>query len=194
MPVLATNTTVTINPCDINDNRPSWPSDPITFNWPENAIPGIVGTLRAADADHGTRGKVQYSLVNTTAAALQGFLLSGSDSQGLLFRQVADREVQAEYSVEVRATDGFPVSGGKLDCTFSGLPCLLCFACLDVDCTMSNSDVIIAVSSTLRLGSDLARYRVFLRAIFAQFDAEAPYMRYCCAHILMLLLSSILCL
>ena len=54
---------------------------------------------------------------------------------------------------------------------------LLRFAA-DVECAVSNSDVIIAVSSTLRFASDLARYRSFIRTIFAEFNAEAPFMRY----------------
>ncbi|XP_068134762.1 protocadherin Fat 1 isoform X2 [Hyperolius riggenbachi] len=91
---------------DVNDNAPEFSSDPYSVTVFENTEPKTpVARVQAVDADIGLNHKVQYSLVNSAEGQF-----SVDESSGIITLEKAlDREIQAIYTLTVKATDqGLP--------------------------------------------------------------------------------------
>ncbi|XP_063314156.1 protocadherin Fat 1 isoform X2 [Pelobates fuscus] len=91
---------------DINDNAPEFSADPYTVTVFENTEPKTPLTrVQAIDADTGLNQKVQYSLVNSAEGQFSIDELSGT----IILEKPLDRELQAAYTLAVKATDqGLP--------------------------------------------------------------------------------------
>ncbi|KAM4709804.1 protocadherin Fat 1 [Discoglossus pictus] len=91
---------------DVNDNAPEFSADPYTVTVFENTEPKAPLTrVQAVDADAGLNHKVQYSLVNSAEGQFSIDELSGIIS----LEKPLDRELQAVYTLTVKATDqGLP--------------------------------------------------------------------------------------
>ncbi|XP_053559873.1 protocadherin Fat 1 isoform X2 [Bombina bombina] len=91
---------------DVNDNAPEFSADPYTVTVFENTEPKTPLTrVQAIDADAGLNHKVQYSLVNSAEGQFSIDELSGIIS----LEKPLDRELQAVYTLTVKATDqGLP--------------------------------------------------------------------------------------
>ncbi|KAL4226469.1 hypothetical protein ACF0H5_014452 [Mactra antiquata] len=65
MPALSTTTTVNVIISDVNDNTPTFVTNPYHMTTPEDTSVGsIVGTVVANDADSGSAGEVSYTITN----------------------------------------------------------------------------------------------------------------------------------
>uniref|UniRef100_A0A8C5P6Y2 FAT atypical cadherin 1 n=1 Tax=Leptobrachium leishanense TaxID=445787 RepID=A0A8C5P6Y2_9ANUR len=91
---------------DINDNAPEFSADPYTVTVFENTEPKTPLTrVQAVDADAGLNQKVQYSFVNSAEGHFSIEELSGT----IILEKPLDRELQAVYTLTVKATDqGLP--------------------------------------------------------------------------------------
>ncbi|XP_075466227.1 protocadherin Fat 1 isoform X4 [Ascaphus truei] len=91
---------------DVNDNAPEFSADPYTVTVFENTEPKTpLARVQAIDADAGLNQKVQYSLVNSAEGQFSIDELSGIIS----LEKPLDRELQAVYTLTVKATDqGLP--------------------------------------------------------------------------------------
>ncbi|MGH0159301.1 UNVERIFIED_CONTAM: hypothetical protein FKN15_036964 [Acipenser sinensis] len=87
---------------DVNDNAPEFSSDPYTVTVFENTeLKTLVTRIQATDPDTGLNSKVLYSFVDSADGHFSIDELSGIIS----LEKPLDREVQAMYSLTVRATD-----------------------------------------------------------------------------------------
>ncbi|XP_058883158.1 protocadherin Fat 1-like isoform X5 [Acipenser ruthenus] len=87
---------------DVNDNAPEFSSDPYTITVFENTeLKTLVTRIHATDPDTGFNSKVLYSFVDSADGHFSINELSGIIS----LEKPLDREVQAMYSLTVRATD-----------------------------------------------------------------------------------------
>ncbi|MGH0176874.1 UNVERIFIED_CONTAM: hypothetical protein FKN15_016909 [Acipenser sinensis] len=87
---------------DVNDNAPEFSSDPYTVTVFENTeLKTLVTRIQATDPDTGFNSKVLYSFVDSAGGHFSINELSGIIS----LEKPLDREVQAMYSLTVRATD-----------------------------------------------------------------------------------------
>uniref|UniRef100_A0A6I8R583 FAT atypical cadherin 1 n=1 Tax=Xenopus tropicalis TaxID=8364 RepID=A0A6I8R583_XENTR len=91
---------------DVNDNAPEFSADPYTVTVYENTEPQTpLLRVQAIDADLGLNHKVQYSLVSSAEGQFSIDELSGIIS----LEKPLDRELQAVYTLTVKATDqGLP--------------------------------------------------------------------------------------
>ncbi|XP_041081573.1 protocadherin Fat 1-like isoform X3 [Polyodon spathula] len=87
---------------DVNDNAPEFSSDPHTVTVFENTeLKTLITRIQATDPDTGLNSKVLYSFVDSADGHFFIDELSGIIS----LEKPLDREVQAMYSLTVRATD-----------------------------------------------------------------------------------------
>ncbi|XP_051891479.1 protocadherin Fat 1a isoform X7 [Pristis pectinata] len=87
---------------DVNDNAPVFSSDPYTVSVFENtANKTLLTRVQAADPDAGLNRKVLYSLTDSANDHFSIDELSGIIS----LEKPLDRELQASYSLTVKATD-----------------------------------------------------------------------------------------
>jgi hypothetical protein len=95
--------TLTIAVKDINDNAPIFSQRVYNFNVSESAPLGLeLGTVRAADADSDSNGRVSYALESSPYLSLFNiFAVQGT----LSTRETLDRESQDLYVLTVVATD-----------------------------------------------------------------------------------------
>uniref|UniRef100_A0A671QN41 Cadherin-23-like n=1 Tax=Sinocyclocheilus anshuiensis TaxID=1608454 RepID=A0A671QN41_9TELE len=102
---LTSSTTVLVNVVDVNDNAPIFPRP---FEGPFEITEGQPGprvwTVKAADADSGSNGKVEYSI---TAGDLKNeFVISSVEGELRVRRDVElDRETIAYYNITITAKD-----------------------------------------------------------------------------------------
>ncbi|KAM4809573.1 LOW QUALITY PROTEIN: protocadherin Fat 1 [Rhinophrynus dorsalis] len=91
---------------DVNDNAPEFSADPYSVTVFENTeLKTPVTRVQAIDADAGLNHKVQYSLVNSADGQFSIDEWSGM----IKLEKPLDRELQAVYTVTVKATDqGLP--------------------------------------------------------------------------------------
>uniref|UniRef100_A0A672MPM9 Cadherin-23 n=1 Tax=Sinocyclocheilus grahami TaxID=75366 RepID=A0A672MPM9_SINGR len=102
---LTSSTTVLVNVVDVNDNAPIFPRP---FEGPFEITEGQPGprvwTVKAADADSASNGKVEYSI---TAGDLKNeFVISSVEGELRVRRDVElDRETIAYYNITITAKD-----------------------------------------------------------------------------------------
>lgn len=91
-----------VNISDVNDNFPQFMQSEFRCEIFENSPPTWVCDVLAIDADSGSYGVVQYSVVGGNA---DGRFIVGSENGELSTTVGLDREDIAEYNVMVEATD-----------------------------------------------------------------------------------------
>ncbi|XP_046394946.1 protocadherin-like wing polarity protein stan isoform X2 [Ischnura elegans] len=104
-PSRSNTTQLTISVADVNDNAPRFYSHLFQATIPEDvAVGSAVLRLQAYDADEGTNGAIQYSILNGSAGAMP---LSVDPKSGLISTTAPlDREERSQYQFQVVARDG----------------------------------------------------------------------------------------
>ena len=95
---------VQVQLADINDNAPNFTLQTTTLSVSENLSPVRLLPLTASDPDLGANATISFRVGTVTpgGSAANSFAVVGSE---LLLIQSLDRETQAQYLVEVQATD-----------------------------------------------------------------------------------------
>ncbi|CAL1529849.1 unnamed protein product, partial [Lymnaea stagnalis] len=99
----STTVTIFLKIEDINDNSPTFPTQPNSFNVSENATVGyLIATIKAVDVDTGDYGKVTYRLEES---GFDGEFLINNNTGELRVAKSLDREQRSSYMLIVDATD-----------------------------------------------------------------------------------------
>nr|XP_033948823.1 protocadherin beta-16-like [Pseudochaenichthys georgianus] len=102
---------ILITVLDVNDNAPIFTQSTYTATVFENAPVGTVVTkVTASDADHGTNGKIRYSIANSLHQAHLLFQIN-EDSGEIRLTGNIDYENARNYHINIRASD----DGGLTD-------------------------------------------------------------------------------
>ncbi|KAM6055251.1 LOW QUALITY PROTEIN: protocadherin alpha-2-like [Theristicus caerulescens] len=103
-PPLSGHCKVVVEVVDVNDNAPEVWVTSLSVPVPEDASVGtVVAVLSVSDRDSGANGRVRCAV---WPAAPFGLVATFAGSYSLVLREALDRELVAEYEVEVRAEDG----------------------------------------------------------------------------------------
>ena len=94
--------TVTVNILDVNDNRPTFPSNPIILDIPELVPAGRrVGKIEARDLDVGLNGELEYRLVTSDRDIPFNVFTDGV----IRTNRLVLREKQAVYNLSIFVSD-----------------------------------------------------------------------------------------
>ncbi|XP_032741797.1 protocadherin beta-8 [Rattus rattus] len=108
-PRLTTQHTITVQVSDINDNAPTFTQTSYTLFVHENNSPALhIGTISATDADSGSNGLINYSLLppHDQQLALVSLISINSDNGQLFALRALDYEAVQAFEFYVGATDG----------------------------------------------------------------------------------------
>ncbi|XP_071943757.1 cadherin-23-like [Antedon mediterranea] len=102
------STEVRIDVEDVNDNNPTFDVDPVVLvTIPEGQMPNsAVTSFRATDPDDGVNGQVTYRIESGNSPTSFSLDIGGNNLVTLRTTRILDREVIAEYSIVVVASDG----------------------------------------------------------------------------------------
>ncbi|XP_064617448.1 cadherin-23-like [Liolophura sinensis] len=104
-PRLSSNTTVTINVLDENDNNPQFVSHPQEILISEDShVDDSIFTFRATDLDSGKYAEINYHI--EAGNADQKFRLNSTTGE-LFVNSQLDREIKAEYQLRIEARDNY---------------------------------------------------------------------------------------
>ncbi|XP_062282122.1 uncharacterized protein LOC133986310 [Scomber scombrus] len=96
---------------DVNDNAPVFSQSTYTATVLENAPEGtVVTSVSASDADHGTNGRIKYSITNSLDQAHVLFRINETNGGIRLIGKI-DYETARNYHINIRASD----DGGLTD-------------------------------------------------------------------------------
>ncbi|XP_046907545.1 protocadherin beta-16-like [Hypomesus transpacificus] len=102
---------ILITVLDVNDNAPVFTQPVYKATVTENAHKGtVVATVNALDADHGSNGKITYSISNTLDDVRNTFVVN-EDSGELTVIGSVDYEKSRHFQINLRASD----DGGLTD-------------------------------------------------------------------------------
>ncbi|XP_055368198.1 protocadherin gamma-A2-like isoform X43 [Betta splendens] len=102
---------ILITVLDANDNAPVFTQATYKATVTENSAKGtVVATVTATDADHGSYGKITYSITNTLDSVRKIFTINKDNGEVILMGNV-DFEESRDYQINVRASD----DGGLTD-------------------------------------------------------------------------------
>ncbi|XP_062333210.1 protocadherin beta-16-like isoform X24 [Osmerus eperlanus] len=102
---------ILITVLDVNDNAPVFTQPVYKATVTENAHKGtVVATVNALDADHGSNGKITYSITNTLDDVRNTFVVN-EDSGELTVIGSVDYEKSRHFQINLRASD----DGGLTD-------------------------------------------------------------------------------
>ncbi|KAJ8416521.1 hypothetical protein AAFF_G00358090 [Aldrovandia affinis] len=151
---------------DVNDNVPQFVADTVPLTVFENTeIRTVVARLQANDADLGSNSNVLYSFVDSADGQFSIDKRSGIVS----LEKPLDREVQAVYMLQVRATDqGVPRRLSSI--------CTVVVSVLDINDNppvFERREYVATVPEDVRVGTQVLR--VFAASKDAESNAEISY-------------------
>ncbi|XP_041929626.1 protocadherin 2 gamma 28 isoform X27 [Alosa sapidissima] len=110
-PKLTGTAEIHITVLDVNDNAPVFTHAIYKATITENAQKGtLVTTVSASDADHGTNGKITYSITNSVDNIPELFEINDADGELRVLGQI-DYEESHHYEIHIQASD----EGGLTD-------------------------------------------------------------------------------
>ncbi|XP_071382521.1 protocadherin beta-16-like [Centroberyx affinis] len=96
---------ILITVLDVNDNAPVFTQPVYKATVTENAAKGtVVTTVSASDADHGSNGKITYSITNTLDEVRHMFEVNHENGEVRLTGQI-DYEKKRNFQINLRARD-----------------------------------------------------------------------------------------
>ncbi|XP_068182474.1 protocadherin beta-16-like [Antennarius striatus] len=102
---------IVITVLDVNDNAPVFTQPIYKATVTENSPKGtVVSTVKASDADHGSNGKITYSITNTFDSVRKLFKVNKDDGQISLIGEI-DYEKAKNFQINLLASD----DGGLTD-------------------------------------------------------------------------------
>ncbi|KAM9740587.1 protocadherin gamma-A5-like isoform 32-T32 [Menidia menidia] len=136
-----------INVLDANDNAPVFTESIYKATVAENSPKGtVVTSVSASDADHGSNGKLKYSIRNTFDDVRHLFEVNENTGEVRLIGNI-DYEKSKNYQINVRASD----DGGLTD---------TCKVTVDVIDRNDNHPVINVMSETKTISEDVKSHTV----------------------------------
>ncbi|XP_063046160.1 protocadherin gamma-A11-like [Engraulis encrasicolus] len=112
-PKLSGTAEIHVTVLDVNDNAPAFTHALYKATISENAQKGtIVTTVSATDADHGSNGKITYSITNNVDKIHELFEINEDDGELRVLGNI-DYEESHHYEIHVQASD----EGGLTDST-----------------------------------------------------------------------------
>nr|XP_033948829.1 protocadherin gamma-A2-like [Pseudochaenichthys georgianus] len=110
-PQLSGTMLIVITVLDANDNAPVFTQPTYKSAVTENSPKGtVVATVTASDADHGSNGRITYSITNTLGNIRKVFALNKENGEVSLIGNI-DFEKSRHFQINVRASD----EGGLTD-------------------------------------------------------------------------------
>ncbi|XP_030594776.1 protocadherin beta-16-like isoform X42 [Archocentrus centrarchus] len=141
-PQLSGTMQVQITVLDVNDNAPVFTQSVYKATVAENSPRGtVVTTVSASDADHGSNGRIRYSIRNTLDDVRQLFEVNENTGEVRLTGNI-DYEKSRNYQINVRASD----DGGLTD---------TCKVIVDIIDVNDNSPNINIMSETNVISEDI---------------------------------------
>ncbi|XP_075902578.1 protocadherin gamma-A5-like isoform X20 [Nelusetta ayraudi] len=102
---------IAITVLDVNDNTPIFTQHTYKTTVTENSPKGtVVATVTASDADHGTNGKISYSIMNESDDVGNAFIINEDTGELSLIENI-DFERSRNYQINIQASD----EGGLTD-------------------------------------------------------------------------------
>uniref|UniRef100_A0A3Q4GMI1 Protocadherin 1 gamma 13 n=1 Tax=Neolamprologus brichardi TaxID=32507 RepID=A0A3Q4GMI1_NEOBR len=110
-PQLSGTVRIEISVLDVNDNAPVFTQEVYKVTIMENAAKGtVVTSVSASDADHGSNGRIKYSITNSLDQAHALFQINEESGEIKLIGNI-DYENARNYHINIRASD----DGGLTD-------------------------------------------------------------------------------
>ncbi|XP_014350990.1 protocadherin beta-14-like [Latimeria chalumnae] len=101
---LIAHCTILVNISDVNDNTPKLSATSVSYQVPEDSLPGIViAVVTVSDGDSGVNGEVKCSIAPNIPFKLKPNLKKNLYT--LVTNEVLDREMVSEYNITISARD-----------------------------------------------------------------------------------------